>query len=214
MSQRAAQLFTRLQDARFYREMHETAAALIPDGAGRTWLDIGCGPGLLARMAADKGYEAVGVDRDADMIEAARTIARARHSTAVFEVADIDAITARSTRYDVVSASSLLVVLPEPAAALRQLVALTKPGGTVLIVEAARGMSRLRALSMLLSGQLGSGGGMLLAWAGARAGNTLNEDIFRDPFWTATRHPLLKGMACAWTITSSAPSITNGASYD
>ena len=115
----------------------------------------GAGRDFLTRIAAGKGYRAEGVDHP-DMIAAARRLAVSRISSASFAVCGIEAAIQTGERFDVVSASSLLVVLPDPAASLRQLVLLTKPGGTVLIIEAAPSMSRSRALAMVASGRLGA----------------------------------------------------------
>jgi len=200
MSATAARLFTWVQDAQFYRDMHLAAAGTLPDGDRRTWLDVGCGPGILTRIAADKGYAARGIDRDPDMIEAARRLGRERNRPAEFEVSDIEAASTRGELYDVVSASSLLVVLPNPAAALRQLAALTKPRGSVLIIEAARELTRMRAFSRILSGKLGRRAYMLQVWATFRSGRVLPEAIFDQPGLRATHRPLLGGLANAWTV--------------
>lgn len=196
----AARIFTRLQSARFYHDMHLVAADMLDHGTGRTWLDVGCGPGLLTRIAADKGYIAKGIDRNAHMIEAAQSIAKAQGSAATFEVSDIDTINARAERYDVVSASSLLVVLPDPASALGHLSALTSLDGAVLIIEATHEMTRWGALTKFLSGRIGRGGHMLLAWAMARSGRTLSESMFSQPGFEVSGRPLLHGMASAWVI--------------
>ncbi len=199
MSVKAARLFAWLQDAEFYRGMHLAAASILPEGNPRqTWLDVGCGPGVLTRIAADKGYSARGIDCDPDMIERARYLSSERKNCAVFEVSDIETASRADERFDVVSASSLLVVLPDPAAALRQLVALTKPEGRVLIVEASSGMSRLRALLLALSGSLGHRAYMLQVWAWFRSGRVLPGSTFRQPGLRVSRHPVLSGLVNVW----------------
>ena len=85
-----------MQDAEFYRRLHAEAARVAGPGTGKTWLDIGCGPGLLAQIAARAGYDALGVDRDPDMIAAARRLSAERGASARFEQADLG--TLRATR--------------------------------------------------------------------------------------------------------------------
>jgi SAM-dependent methyltransferase len=200
MSTVAARLFTWIQDAEFYRAMHLGAADMLPYGGGLTWLDVGCGPGVLTRIAACKGYAARGIDRDPQMIKAARGLATERYSAAEFAVADIDVEVSTGQRYDVVSASSLLVVLPKPAEALLQLLNLTKPGGSVLIIEAAPELTRLRAAREFLSGQLGRRAYMLQIWATFRAGRALSCGVFDQPGAIATHRSLLNGLASAWVV--------------
>jgi ubiquinone/menaquinone biosynthesis C-methylase UbiE len=199
MSALTVRLFAWLQGADFYRAMHAAAADALPDGDGRAWLDVGCGPGVLTRMAADKGYSAKGVDRDPRMIETARRLAAGHNSPAQFAVSDVETLK-DGERYDVVSASSLLIVASNPETMLQQLLALTKPGGSVLIIEAAAEMTRARACSELLSGKLGRRGYMLLVWAMVRSGRTLPEAIFHRQGLRTVRRPLLGGLASAWVV--------------
>lgn len=196
----AVGVFDWLQGACFYRAMHHAASDLLPDGEGCTWLDAGCGPGLLTRIAARKGYRATGIDRDPSMVARAGMLARKRGSTAEYRVSDLSDPHLSAGGYDVVSASSLLVVASDPVAMLGRLVALAKPGGRVLIIEAAPGMSRRLAFKAVFSGGLGPRSYMLLAWAAMRAGRTLPEAVFHQAGRRARCFPLLGGLVHAWLI--------------
>jgi 2-polyprenyl-3-methyl-5-hydroxy-6-metoxy-1,4-benzoquinol methylase len=203
MSAGAARLFAWLQDAQFYVDMHLDAVTGMANGDSRAWLDIGCGPGLLTRIAADKGYATRGVDRDPDMIEVARRLSIERRIPAEFAISDLETESARGGSYDIVSASSLLVVLPAPQAALHRLIGLTKPGGSVLAIEASNEMTRLNALTKIVAGKLGHRGYMLQVWAMFRSGRALSAETFNQPGLCATHRPLLGGMANAWVIKRS-----------
>ncbi|MDE2578090.1 MAG: class I SAM-dependent methyltransferase [Hyphomicrobiales bacterium] len=192
-----ADLFTFLQDADFYRDMHETAARQLPPGDGRTWLDVGCGPGVLARIAAARGYSVRGIDCSEAMIGAAKRLAAERRVTVEFEVSDLKREFDRGRRYDVVSASSLLVVLPSPKAGLAQLMELVKPSGIVLVIEATERMSRLRALRMIATQRLGSRSYMLLAWSMGRSGRALPDTMFPEEPGSLPAVKLLDGLATA-----------------
>ena len=52
MSMAAAALFAWVQSAPGYRRVHDDAVGLLGPGDGRAWLDAGCGPGLVTRLAA------------------------------------------------------------------------------------------------------------------------------------------------------------------
>ena len=71
----AATLFTWLQGADFYRDLHRQAVDSLPEGNGKRWIDIGCGPGLVTRLAVARGYAATGIDTSAGMVKAARRLA-------------------------------------------------------------------------------------------------------------------------------------------
>ena len=204
MSRFGAALFERLQDAQFYRDMHAAALAFVPRNARAKWLDAGCGPGLLARLAAARGADVLAFDADADMIARARRLVAMSARSPIFVCARLDDFAVDGAAYDVVSASSLLVVLPEPREALRRLVSLTRPDGVVLVIEASSGMSRRRAFRMAASGRLGRGAFMLALWANARSGRALPDSVFEQPGLRAQRHPLLDGMASAWIVERSA----------
>lgn len=58
---------------------------LVPPGPGRAW-DLGCGTGLGARWLMDRGWDVVGVDRSAAMLD----LARPRCPTAEFMLAHME----------------------------------------------------------------------------------------------------------------------------
>lgn len=193
-------LFSWLQDAEFYRAFHVAAVELMGGGRGRSWLDVGTGPGLLARLAAECGYRALGIDRSADMIDLARRLAEQRRSNARFDTSDIETELGRRRQYDVVSASSLVVVTAEPRRTLLQLEAMVAPGGQLLILEASPRMSLRRAFRLLASGQLGERGYLMLAWAIARSGRAFDEAIIQGSGRRVTQHRLTHGMVNAWIV--------------
>ena len=199
----AAALFEWLHGAKFYRQFHREAVELLPNGDGRTWLDVGCGPGVLSRAAALHGYRVRAVDRQPEMIDAAIRQTRDFHATIDFAVSDLDAETKRRVVYDVVSASSLLTVLPDPKAGLAQLAALAKPEGAILIVEASSRMTPINAMQMLAWRRLGERSSMLLVWAMARMGRT---PLALTPFnagLTSSTTPLLAGLVEASILRKS-----------
>jgi hypothetical protein len=62
MSALTAKFFTHVESAGFYATLLRDALDLLPDGHGRTLIDVGCGPGALTRLAAARGYHATGLD--------------------------------------------------------------------------------------------------------------------------------------------------------
>jgi ubiquinone/menaquinone biosynthesis C-methylase UbiE len=143
------------------------------------------------------------VDRQPEMIDAAIRQTRDFHAAIDFAVSDLDAETKRRVVYDVVSASSLLTVLPDPKAGLAQLAALAKPEGAILIVEASSRMTPINAMQMLAWRRLGERSSMLLVWAMARMGRT---PLALTPFnagLTSSTTPLLAGLVEASILRKS-----------
>lgn len=196
MSSLSAAFFSWVQGARFYIDAHAEAVALLPCGKEKTWLDAGCGPGLVARLASRRGYEAIGIDRDRKMIERAVHLARNEPSCR-FEIADLDGLAAKYSA-DVVSAASLLFVVPDPETALVQLWNCVRPGGSLLIVETTEKMAPRAALQVMKRVRPGRRLALLL-WARARQGRAVTPAVYgRLAPVSGSCTPLLEGLVSAW----------------
>ena len=104
--------------------------ALAAEDAGRTFLDVGCGSGILAIAAALEGFRDVrGFDNDPDAVRNANENAAANGLGALFFEGDLSApdVTAPA---DVVAANVLAPVLVRFA---REVGALVNPGGRLIL---------------------------------------------------------------------------------
>lgn len=201
MSLFAATFFGWLQDADFYRELHRDAVALLPPGEGGLWIDAGCGPGLVARLAAAHGYRALGVDVDAEMIAAARRRARRDAVASEFVVGSADRLATIAPAADVVSAASLLAVSPNPEGLLRALGQALKPDGTLLVVEPTAAMTPANARRLIAGGLPGRRRIGLRLWARARRGRQVDPLVFEQlGARRVERAALLGGLVAAWLL--------------
>jgi SAM-dependent methyltransferase len=103
--------------------------ALCPTGRV---LDVGCGTGALAARLTDRGYQVVGVDPSAGMLE----IMRARHPSVEAVVASGAALPLDDDRFDLVLTVAALHHVAEPGAVRRTLGEMTRvsrPGGRILV---------------------------------------------------------------------------------
>lgn len=199
MARSSAGLFASVHQADFYQTMMNNAIDLLPHGAGRSLLDVGCGPGLMTRVADQRGYQALGIDTDQDMILAAKGIARKEQSGARFTRRVLDDVPVLP-RADVVVGASLLAVLDDQAVALRQLWQHVSPSGHLLIIEATNEMTLRRARQLIAIGDLGRRSWLLALWASARQGRTVNPQVFGEIGDDLERRfvPLLHGLVGAW----------------
>jgi SAM-dependent methyltransferase len=107
-------------------------------GPGLRVLDIGCGAGDVAMLAADlagPSGQVLAIDRDTDNLAFARQRATAAHYTNIeFRAADI--LTFSDTHsFDAIVGRYIFLFLPDRAAALRGLLHWLRSGGSVVIVE-------------------------------------------------------------------------------
>ena len=121
----------------FGRAYKPIAFELLDPRRGQRLLDLGCGTGDDAReLAARVGGagESVGVDRDRVMIDEARVRAeRHRVSNVRFEEGDAAKLPFPDGYFDGARADRVLQMIPNPAAAIRELVRVTRAGGAIVV---------------------------------------------------------------------------------
>ena len=195
-------LFTWLQGADFYHDLHQQAVSLLPPGNGKTWLDAGSGPGLVSRLAAHRGYQVTGIDTDASSIQAARLIAANQALSIDFKTGDVFNLPPESA--DVVSAASLLAVLPDREKGLASLWSAVRSAGSLLVIEPTDQMTGENASRAVQHGLPQKRIAGLQMWANARQGNIVDPAIYESLGAQSIRFlPLLQGLAGAWVIQKS-----------
>ena len=92
---------------------------------GMRVLDVCCGPGMLAAGALERGAEAIGLDFSEQAVELARKLV----PKGSFQQGDAQALPFPAASFDAVLCGYGLMHLPEPAAALREILRVLRPGG-------------------------------------------------------------------------------------
>ncbi len=119
-------------------------------GAPRTVLDVGCGPGDLARLAARRypGSRVVGIDPTRAMLRrAARSAPGTGRASLAWAEATAEHLPFPDGRFDLVMSAFVFRNLPHLAATLTELRRVTAPGGSLLTLEITEPRSpRFRAL--------------------------------------------------------------------
>ena len=92
---------------------------------GMQVLDICCGPGVLAAGALERGAEPMGIDLSEEAVQLARTLVPQGR----FQQGDAQALPFPAESFDAALCGYGLMHLPEPAAALREILRVLRPGG-------------------------------------------------------------------------------------
>lgn len=121
-------------------------------------LDVGCGPGLLPALFAQRGYKAFGVDFDFGLL----TTRLAPNLTQ----ADAFELPFKPSTFDLVTATNLLFLLDDPVRALREWKRVLVPDGKLCLLNPSEKLSLSAARR--LADERGLGGTAresLLNWA-------------------------------------------------
>ena len=103
-----------------------------------TWtvLDLGCGPGGLARILAASVAHVVGVDTDPNVIEAAGQTARDEGlANLIFDRGKLVALPYQPGQFDAALAANLLYQFSNPLDGVREMARVTRAGGTVAMIN-------------------------------------------------------------------------------
>jgi SAM-dependent methyltransferase len=121
-----------------WRTISNSAAYLEPHLiAGRSLLDVGCGPGTITAEFAGRlaPGRVVGLDAAVDAITAAESHARDIHSAATFVRGDAFALPFDDGAFDITHTHQTLQHVGDPVAMLREMARVTAPGGTIAARE-------------------------------------------------------------------------------
>jgi 2-polyprenyl-6-hydroxyphenyl methylase/3-demethylubiquinone-9 3-methyltransferase len=106
-----------------------------PDAlAGLSILDVGCGAGLASEAMARREASVTGLDAAGEALAAARAHAEANGLSITYRQGTPEALAAEAPgRFDAVLALEVIEHVADRASFVRQLAALTKPGGAVFL---------------------------------------------------------------------------------
>ncbi len=97
--------------------------------AGTHYLDVGCGAGVAAQMAAARDARVVGIDASSEMIANAQLNVPAGD----FRVADLEALPFNDNTFDVVTGFNAFQYAANPALALMEAGRVAKVGGWIVV---------------------------------------------------------------------------------
>jgi len=109
---------------------------LAPAEPDARWVEIACGPGLIARALAPRVGSVLGVDLTPAMVEKARAEAAAAGvENAGFELGDATALDLPDDAFDGAITRFSLHHIPAPVRVLEEMRRVVKPGGWVVVAD-------------------------------------------------------------------------------
>jgi SAM-dependent methyltransferase len=113
-----------------FRPAYEAVFAVAGVGPGTRLLDVGCGPGLAAHLAARRGATVAGLDA----AETSVALARERTPGGDFRVGEMEQLPWTDDQFDVVTGFNAFQFAADPVAALREAGRVTRPRGRVAML--------------------------------------------------------------------------------
>jgi len=112
------------------RPVYEAVLERTRVTAGTRYLDVGCGAGMAAQIAAARGAQVSGLDAAEALLE----IARRRAPQDDFRQGALEELPFDDDSFDVVTGFNAFQYAGNPAVALAEARRVTRPGGTVVIM--------------------------------------------------------------------------------
>jgi SAM-dependent methyltransferase len=112
----------------YYAEVVKFVSLAAPPSASSDLLDVGCGSGWSSFSFARAGYQATGIDLNSRAFEPPDT------RNLSFREGSALAVPFEDASFDVVVTYQCLEHIPDPEAALNEMVRVCRPGGTICIV--------------------------------------------------------------------------------
>ena len=110
-------------------DVHVALVEALGPEPGDLWLDVGCGAGNLAELAAGAGARVTGIDLSPRLVEVAKTRAEAGGYDIDYRVGDAEELEVEDASFDKVTSSFAMIFAPDHDAAARELTRVTRPGG-------------------------------------------------------------------------------------
>lgn len=125
----SAQDWSLIQEGQF-RPGYEAALDHCGVGPGTAYLDAGCGAGMAAGIAAERGANVSGFDAAEALLE----IARARVPAGDFRTADLEAVPFADGSFDVITGFNAFQFAGDPVRALSEARRVARPRGRVVVM--------------------------------------------------------------------------------
>lgn len=188
-------------------DVHVALVDALEPRPGERWLDLACGPGPVAELAAAAGARVTGIDLSPRLIEVARSRAAAAGHAIDYAVGDCENLAGvEDACFDVVSSSVGVMFAPDHEATARELARVTRPGGRVGLAAwtIEGGVGRMFEMMAPFQPPPPAGAGSPFGWGDEEHVRTLLGDAFELSFsHRVSTYEASSGLEC-WQLFSTA----------
>lgn len=118
--------------------VHERIVARLAPRPGERFLDLACGTGGVALIAARDGVAVTGLDLSVDQLRKARAAAEAEGLEIRFDEGDCEALPYRDASFDAAASAFGMIFTPDHARAAAELTRVCRPGARFAITTWTR----------------------------------------------------------------------------
>jgi ubiquinone/menaquinone biosynthesis C-methylase UbiE len=116
-------------------DVHARVVERLDPWPNDRWLDLACGTGGVAELAAARGARVTGIDLSPALIETARERAAERSLNIDYRVGDCESLDVADDSFDVVTSTCGIMFAPDHAASARELARVTRRGGRIALAS-------------------------------------------------------------------------------
>jgi 2-polyprenyl-3-methyl-5-hydroxy-6-metoxy-1,4-benzoquinol methylase len=116
-------------------DIHERVVERLDPRPGTRWLDLACGTGAVAELAAAGGATVVGIDLAPALIQTARKRAAERRLEIDYRIGDCEQLELADASFDAMSSTCGVMFAPDHAQTARELARVTRPGGRIALAN-------------------------------------------------------------------------------
>jgi SAM-dependent methyltransferase len=114
-------------------DIHEAVVEGLAPGPGDELLDLACGTGAVAELAAERGAQVTGVDLAPVLIETAKERAAEQGLEIDYRVGDAEQLDFPDASFDKLSSTCGIMFAPDHEAVARELARVVRPGGLIAL---------------------------------------------------------------------------------